>query len=192
MTTKATEVRSTQLGKTYAHVEGVETHGKITPSTVPADRAPGQDHPNCLKCGEWKTAQTPFMEPKVPVGNIELAVIGERPDGAEDKHGLLSIGRSGRLLRQWAEDSGAEPGQWFIQNAKRCGVEKPTLGQVRLCRPFLLRDLNKHQPRKIVGFGEWASKTIQDTGKTTLRADRNRNLTMPGLDYEPDLITLTY
>lgn len=128
------------------------------------------------------------MKPTISDG--ELAIVGEGPGRTADKYGEHGIGRSGKLLHSWAEDADVDIG--FIQTAVRCGSDKPTIQQCRLCRPFLLRDLNKHQPKRIVGLGVWASKALQNTSKTTITKDRNRELKVPGLEYEPELVTLTY
>ncbi|MFQ5787874.1 MAG: uracil-DNA glycosylase family protein, partial [Thermodesulfobacteriota bacterium] len=152
--------------------------------------APNKEHPNCQKCKRWETAQTQFMSP-VP-GKGDYGIIGEGPGSAEDKFGTQFIGRSGRLLRSWSDDIDFPVEDAFIQNSVRCGTGTPTLNQCRLCRPFLLRDLSRHKPKKIIGLGVWSAKTILNTGQVTVKKMRNRELKIEGLDYKPELVTLTY
>ena len=163
---------------------------KIIQPTEAAKEGPSKEHPNCQKCGRWETAQNPFMQPTE--GDGEYGIIAEGPGSTEDKYGEQFVGRTGRLLRSWADDIGFPIGDSFIQNTVRCGNSKPTLNQCRLCRPFLLRDLNEHKPKRIIGMGAWAIKTIMNVGQVTVKKLRNRVLKMAGLDYEPETVTLTY
>lgn len=163
---------------------------KIVQSNCAADTEPSAEHPNCMKCGRWEEAKKPFIKPTV--GKGKYGIIAEGPGRTEDTHGQQFIGRAGRLLRSWSEDISFPIEDSFIQGAVRCGRSKPTLSQCRLCRPFLLRDLNKWKPKRIIGLGAWAIKTILDEGQVTVKKFRNRILKMVGLSYEPDEVTLSY
>jgi uracil-DNA glycosylase family 4 len=163
---------------------------KIIQPNEAAKEAPSQYHANCQKCGRWETAKKPFME--ATEGDGEYGIIAEGPGSAEDKYGEQFVGRTGRLLRSWADDVSFPMGDAFIQNTVRCGSAKPTLAQCRLCRPFLLRDLNESKPKKIIGMGAWAIKTMLNIGQVTVKKFRNRIIKIAGLDYEPENVTLTY
>jgi len=154
---------------------------------------PSPTHPNCLKCGRWKTALKPFMPMTLPTGKVKLMAVAEGPGGTEDQAGRQMIGPAGQVWNGLlARAEWDRPKEVAIQNAVRCGSSKPTMSQVRLCRPFLLQDVNTAKAPVVVAFGKWAGSALQDDAGCTVKRDRGRDLTIPDLTYTPERKTLTY
>lgn len=154
---------------------------------------PGPTNPLCIKCGRWKTALKPFMPMTCPSGKAKLMAVAEGPGGTEDAVGKQMIGPAGQvftgLLTQAEWD---RPKEVAIQNAVRCGSGKPTMSQVRLCRPFLMQEVNAAKAPVIMAFGKWAGSALQNDAGCTVKRDRGRDLAIPDLTYTPERKTLTY
>ena len=118
----------------------------VDPDTVAGIDA-NKLHPNCIECGRWKTCQTPFMVPTAPKGPPSLHIVGEGPGSTEDRLGKQFLGPAGHIFRAWMEEVGLDPATFSWDNAVKCGTSKPTLKQIRLCRPFTLRNLMQIKPR---------------------------------------------
>ena len=163
----------------------------IFPPDQPSLIGPGKTHPNCVECGAWKLAKTPFMAPTIPAKRPVLYLLGERPGHTEDRIGVQFKGPSGTLLRAWMEEAGIDPNACSWDNVLKCGGtgDKPTMKEMRLCRPFTLRNLLDIKPPKVVGLGQYAAIQLQDDGRATVKRDRNRDLTIPGLPGQKATVT---
>lgn len=153
---------------------------------------PGPKHPNCIKCGRWRAAKSPFMKVTAPMQNPPLMVVAESPGSTEDARGTQLCGQSGNLFWGIAAKAGYPRDEVARQNTVRCGTSKPTMKEMRLCRPFLLADIEKVKPKKIMALGQWAGRALQNDGTCTVKRDRNRILTVPDLKHHAQRVTLTY
>lgn len=152
---------------------------------------PGPTNPNCLLCGRWKQARKPFMPPTVPP-KAKAAFVGEGPGGTEDRLGKQFVGPAGHVLNGCMERSGWKREEVEFHNAVRCNASKPTAHQLKMCRPFLIQDLQRSRPRIVLALGATAGASLQADNRCTVKRDRGRDLAIPDLGYKPTRATLTY
>ena len=109
-----------------------------------------------------------------PVG-AAIAFVGEQPGDQEDLQGRPFVGPAGRLLDRAMETAGIDRGKSYLTNAvkhfkyqqrgKRRIHRKPTAGEVRHYRWWLMRELEFVHPKVTVALGATAALAL--TGKTT-------------------------
>ena len=110
---------------------------------------------------------------------MDLALVGEAPGPEEDQRGEYFVGRAGKLLDEILDDTpwaGANVGYF---NAVQCfpgyaadGFAKPTMEQVRACRPLLLENLALAHPGVIVALGQWGARALSNVGTMTIGGKR--------------------
>jgi uracil-DNA glycosylase family protein len=96
--------------------------------------------------------------------------IGEQPGDQEDLAGRPFVGPAGRLLDELLAEAGIPREEIFLTNAvkhfkweprgKRRIHQKPTLGEVRACRPWLEAELAIVKPQGIVCLGATAAQSL--------------------------------
>lgn len=126
----------------------------------------------CQGCDLYKNAtQAVFGEgPK----HSEVMLVGEQPGDKEDLAGLPFVGPAGELLRHCLAAAGLDPDEVYMTNAvkhfkwKRSGKvrlhQKPTITQIRACRPWLEAEAKVLKPKVIVALGSTAATSV--LGKT--------------------------
>jgi DNA polymerase len=107
-----------------------------------------------------------------PIG-AAVAFIGEQPGDQEDLQGRPFIGPAGQLLNGALEKAGIDRRRIYVTNAvkhfkfeqrgKRRIHQKPTAGEVKHYRWWLLKELEFVQPRLVVALGATAALAL--TGK---------------------------
>lgn len=121
---------------------------------------------NCTACGLNRTrTQTVFG-----VGNqaAELMIIGEAPGFNEDKQGEPFVGRAGQLLTAMLEAIGLERKTVYIANILKCrppNNRDPLPEEVKLCTPFLEKQIALIQPKLLLAVGRIAAHYL--LGSTT-------------------------
>jgi DNA polymerase len=95
--------------------------------------------------------------------HAEIAFVGEQPGDQEDLEGRPFVGPAGQLLVRAMREAGIERERVYLTNAvkhfkfeergKRRIHAKPTAGEVRHYRPFLMKELDLVQPRLVVALG---------------------------------------
>jgi uracil-DNA glycosylase family 4 len=98
-----------------------------------------------------------------------VMVIGQAPGHLSVERGLPFSGPGGRILQGWLVRAGFAPADFrervYISALTRCdpgpsprggGDRKPSLGEIALCRPCLLRELELVRPRIILPVGGMA------------------------------------
>lgn len=100
-----------------------------------------------------------------PVG-AAIAFVGEQPGDQEDIEGRPFVGPAGRLLTQAMTEAGIERAKSYVTNAvkhfkferrgKKRIHQKPTVGEVRHYRWWLMRELDLVRPRLVVALGATA------------------------------------
>ena len=140
--------------------------------------------PLCGKCGLFLKAKRPFMEAQVSQNwTRRLLIVGERPGQDEDKKsGHPFSGKSGKLLRGWLADKGFSQDDVAFTNATRCGGPdntKPTMTQIRCCRPFLLWELENLKPETVLALGNSALAAVTNDGQASVTRSRGRLLDVP-------------
>ncbi|HKV13315.1 MAG TPA: UdgX family uracil-DNA binding protein [Thermoanaerobaculia bacterium] len=96
--------------------------------------------------------------------------IGEQPGDQEDLAGKPFVGPAGRVLDECLAEAGIPREEVYVTNAvkhfkweprgKRRIHAKPTLGEVRACRPWLETELALVKPQGIVCLGATAAQTL--------------------------------
>jgi uracil-DNA glycosylase family protein len=107
-----------------------------------------------------------------PIG-AAVAFVGEQPGDQEDLQGRPFIGPAGQLLNGALEKAGIDRRRIYVTNAvkhfkfeqrgKRRIHQKPTAGEVKHYRWWLLKELEFVQPRLVVALGATAALAL--TGK---------------------------
>ena len=132
------------------------------------------------------------MKPWVPKGwTGQLLIIGEAPGEDEDEHSHRPFtGAAGKLLQALWRGAGYTDVEVALVNAVRCRPvdnATPTMRQVRACRPFLLRVIERLAPREILGVGGTALRALTNHGDANVTKARGRNLVVPGLYASGDV-----
>ncbi|HWM89145.1 MAG TPA: UdgX family uracil-DNA binding protein [Thermoanaerobaculia bacterium] len=96
--------------------------------------------------------------------------IGEQPGNQEDLAGRPFVGPAGRVLDEAFAEVGIPREEIFVTNAvkhfkweprgKRRIHQKPTLGEVKACRPWLETELALVQPQGIICLGATAAQSL--------------------------------
>jgi uracil-DNA glycosylase family 4 len=133
----------------------------------------------CLKCKLFQGCRTPFMKPYVPHNwSGLLLAVGEASGQDEDEHsGEPFTGRAGQLLSKLLRQAGYHDEDVALVNAVRCrppGNRTPHLPELRACRPFLIRVIERLGPRYIICLGLAAAKSVTNSGDITVRGSRGR------------------
>lgn len=157
------------------------------------DRA-SADRPGCASCGLFKSCETPFMRPFVPVGwTRRLLLVGEAPGEDEDENsGRPFTGRAGKLLRELYLAAGYTDLDVALVNSVRCRPREnadPTMLSVRACRPFLLRVIGQTNPENVLGLGTIALHALTNSGDGNVTDSRGRELSVPPLQRSGVRIT---
>jgi uracil-DNA glycosylase family 4 len=159
--------------------------------------------PECQTCGLFKGAGKPFIPPVVenPSKPIDLVVVGEAPGAREDEAGQYFVGPAGKLLDDMVDASDWRERNLAFFNSVQCwpgrgpdGDAKPSMEQVRCCRPLLLENLKRANPGAILAMGQWAARSLADDGRCTIGGKyptRLRSLPIPDWD-DPPYTTVTY
>src|SRR4029079_17666629 len=97
-------------------------------------------------------------------------LVGEQPGDQEDLAGKPFVGPAGRVLDEALEEAGIARSDVFVTHAvkhfkgeprgKRRLHQKPTLGEVRACRPWLEAELAIVKPRIVVCLGATAAQSL--------------------------------
>ena len=133
--------------------------------TLPKLRQAAQ---GCRACNLYKTGTQAVLGE----GPRQAAAffIGEQPGDQEDLAGKPFVGPAGRVLDEALAEAGIPRAGIFVTNAvkhfkweprgKRRIHLKPTLGEVRACRPWLEAELATVKPQGIVCLGATAAQSM--------------------------------
>ena len=99
-----------------------------------------------------------------------ILFIGEQPGDQEDLAGRPFVGPAGRVLDEALAEVGIPRKEVFVTNAvkhfkweprgKRRIHQKPTLGEVKACRPWLETEIALVKPQGIVCLGATAAQSL--------------------------------
>ena len=115
----------------------------------------------CERCPLYKNAtQTVFGEGQA---HAPVVFVGEQPGDQEDLQGRPFVGPAGKLLTKAMREAGIEREQAYLTNAvKHFKFEqrghrrihaKPTAGEVKHYRPWLMKEIDLVQPKLVVALG---------------------------------------
>ena len=119
-----------------------------------------------------------------PTGAI--AFVGEQPGDQEDLQGRPFVGPAGQLLTRAMADVGLDRRKVYLTNAvkhfkfeergKRRIHAKPTAGEIRHYRPWLMKELELVRPKLVVALGASALQALAGKALPIGRARGPREL----------------
>ncbi len=119
---------------------------------------------NCSKCNLYRT-RTNFVFGSGNY-NADLVVIGEAPGSEEDLQGQPFVGRAGQLLTKMLNSINILREEVFICNILKCrppGNRNPMPEEIKLCEPYLVKQLKLINPEFILALGSFAAQTLLKT-----------------------------
>ena len=123
-----------------------------------------------------------------------IMLIGEAPGHEEDVQGLPFVGKSGKMLdRMLASIDIRRTDNAYITNVlpwRPVENRTPSLEEIAVCRPFLMRHIQLVAPKILVLLGGVPASTVLETstGITRLRGQWHE-LTLPGCAPIPTIAT---
>jgi DNA polymerase len=107
--------------------------------------------------------------------HADIVFVGEQPGDQEDLQGRPFVGPAGKLLTRALDEAGIDRSRAYLTNAvKHFKFEqrghrrihaKPTAGEVKHYRPWLMKELELVKPKLVVALG--ATALLALTGKAT-------------------------
>lgn len=106
--------------------------------------------------------------------DARLMLIGEAPGAEEDRQGRPFVGPSGQLLDRMLAAIGLDRRKVWITNIvfwRPPGNRAPTTAEVAVCQPFVERQIELLQPRRLLFLGGSAARGLLEVteGVTRLR-----------------------
>lgn len=140
----------------------------------------------CTGCGLYRDAtQTVFGDG--PAG-ASVVMVGEQPGDREDLAGEPFVGPAGTLLDRALREAGIPRDEVYLTNVvkhfkfeprgKRRIHQRPTVGEIRACRPWLDAELRVIRPKLVVTLGATAARALLGS---SFRVSRHRG---EALDWE--------
>ena len=122
---------------------------------------------SCRACPLWKNAtQTVFGEGPP---DAEIMLVGEQPGDREDIEGRPFVGPAGLVLDRALAEAGVDRGLVYVTNAvkhfkfeprgKRRLHKRPSASEIKICRRWLLDEIEAVGPRLIVALGVTAAQS---------------------------------
>jgi DNA polymerase len=122
----------------------------------------------CRGCELWASATQVVFSSGTP--HARMMMVGEQPGDKEDQQGEPFVGPAGALLRRAVDEVGIDLGDVYLTNAvkhfrfeqrgKRRIHQKPELGNMVACRPWLDAELAAVDPELIVPLGATAVRVL--------------------------------
>lgn len=149
----------------------------------------------CRACPLWKEAtQAVFGEgPR----SASIMLVGEQPGDSEDKAGAPFVGPAGRILDQALATAQLDRSTLYTTNAvkhfkyrqrgKRRIHQRPSVGEMTACRPWLEAEIALISPRVIVALGVTAAHALIERA-VPVAASRGHPL--EGTLFSPVLVTV--
>lgn len=141
----------------------------------------------CRGCELWREAtQVVFSE-----GNAgaSIMLVGEQPGDREDLAGEPFVGPAGRVLDDALAEAGIDRDDTYVTNAvkhfrferrgKRRIHEKPAVGHIVACGPWLVAEIDVVRPAVIVAMGATAARAV--LGRT-VRIGETRGIVLEASD----------
>lgn len=122
----------------------------------------------CRGCELWRDAtQAVFGDGDVPA---RMMLVGEQPGDKEDLAGEPFVGPAGRILSQALDEAGVPRERVYLTNAvkhfrfeqrgKRRIHQRPDVGHISACRPWLEAEFAAVQPAVVVCLGATAARAV--------------------------------
>jgi uracil-DNA glycosylase len=122
----------------------------------------------CRACPLWENAtQTVFGEGPP---DAEIMLVGEQPGDKEDLAGRPFVGPAGLLLDRALAEAGVDRARVYVTNAvkhfkfeprgKRRLHKRPNASEIKICRRWLVDEIEAIRPRLIVALGATAAQGL--------------------------------
>ena len=102
--------------------------------------------------------------------NVTMMMIGEQPGDHEDQQGRPFVGPAGKLLDKCLEEAGIDRSRVYVTNSvkhfkweprgKLRIHKKPSMNEIRACRPWLDAELETLHPKLIICLGATAAQGL--------------------------------
>src|SRR3990170_6372955 len=119
----------------------------------------------CTECPYNHKQQVKYEGQK----SAQVLLLGESPDGDEERDKRPFVGRSGQLLNAILSLSGLKRNELFIANSARCRLTKENkrleAEVLKHCRNHLVKAISIIKPKLIITLGEIALKQISKKQK---------------------------
>jgi uracil-DNA glycosylase len=146
-----------------------------------------RDAASCRACPLWKNAtQTVFGEGPP---EADILFVGEQPGDREDRAGRPFVGPAGLMFNKALEDAGIDRQRAYVTNAvKHFKFEprgklrlhkRPNLGEINVCKRWLLAEIEVLQPRLVVALGATAAQSLAGH-PVAIGANRGLTLALAG------------
>jgi uracil-DNA glycosylase len=123
---------------------------------------------SCRACPLWKDAtRTVFGEGPA---DAEIMFVGEQPGDREDLAGRPFVGPAGLLLDKVLNEAGIDRTRVYVTNAvkhfkfeprgKRRLHKRPNAGEIKVCRNWLIGEIETIGPRLVVALGATAAQSL--------------------------------
>lgn len=134
---------------------------------------------NCRGCDLYRNAtQAVFGELEIGASSkrpkVAIMMIGEQPGNQEDQEGRPFVGPAGRLLDKCLEEAEIDRRKVYVTNTvkhfkweprgKLRIHKKPSMKEIRACRPWLEAELEAVRPELIVCLGAVAAQSLLGSG----------------------------
>lgn len=116
---------------------------------------------DCQRCGLHETRHHIVFGEGNP--KADLVFVGEAPGQNEDLQGRPFVGRAGQLLTKIIEAMGLKRKDVYICNILKCrppGNRNPKPDEIKVCEPFLIKQLSSIGPKVICALGTFAAHTL--------------------------------
>lgn len=124
--------------------------------------------PECRGCELYRDATQVVFS--AGGAGASIVLVGEQPGDREDEEGEPFVGPAGRILDKALADAGIDRGAVYLTNAvkhfrfhrqgKRRIHEKPAVGNIVACRPWLESELAAVDPAVVVCLGATAARSV--------------------------------
>ncbi len=152
----------------------------------------------CRGCELWKDAtQVVFSRGRAAA---RIALVGEQPGDREDQAGEPFVGPAGKVLVDALEAASIDPSRVYMTNAvkhfrhtvrgKRRIHEKPAVGHITACHPWLEAELSVVRPHVVVCLGATAGRAV--LGRTVRIGAERGKLIEPGEEGGPEVVITTH
>lgn len=145
---------------------------------------------NCQACPLYRNAtQTVFGEGPT---NAQIMIVGEQPGDQEDQSGLPFVGPAGEVLNAALAAAGIDRDAVYLTNAvkhfkwipssngKTRIHKKPSGGEMSACKPWLMAEIVRINPKIIIALGATAATAL--LGRLPkITAERGKLLSVPSL-----------
>jgi len=123
-----------------------------------------QDLGDCRRCSLSLTRNHLVFGQGSP--EAELMFVGEAPGRDEDMQGVPFVGRAGQLLTKIIAAMGKTREQIYIANILKCRPPEnrnPNPDEIKVCSPFLKRQIAAIRPKVVCALGTFAAQTMLNT-----------------------------